>query len=76
MDAQLVFDDLLKQVMDSCLNYKLKMSPFSAVIWLKRSFIRDKSGISILPSSSTSLPANFLQYQSENQELKTQTQPT
>ena len=45
MDAQLVFENLLKQVMDSSLNYKLEMSPFSAVIQLKQSFIRDKSGI-------------------------------
>ena len=70
MDAQLVFENLLKQAMDSCLNCKLEMSPFSAVIQLKKSFIRDKSGIPVFPSSSTPLPTNLVLHESETQEWK------
>jgi hypothetical protein len=68
MDAQLIFENILKQVMDSCLNYKLEMSPFSAVISLKKSFIRDKSGIPIFHSSSTPFPATPVPHESENQD--------
>ena len=72
MDAPQVFENVLKQVMDSCLNYKVEMSPFSAMIFLKKTFIRDKSGMPIFPSSSPLpfLPAKQVPQESENYELK------
>ena len=71
MDAPLVFEKLLKQVMDSFLNYKLEMSAFSAVIFLNTSFTRDKSGMPIFPSSSTpALSAKLVPEESENHKLK------
>ena len=44
MLAKQRFDDILDQVQTSCLNFQLQVSPFSAVISIKKSFIKDKSG--------------------------------
>ena len=44
MDATQTLEDLVHQVQHSCLNYKIELSPFSATILLKKSFITDKSG--------------------------------
>ena len=56
MDATIVYENLLLQIQKSCLNYKLEMSPFSATISLKKSFIRNKSGTPVYPQSLESLP--------------------
>ena len=49
----------------------IEMSAFSAVIFLKTSFTRDKSGMPIFPSSSTpALSAKLVPEESENHELK------
>ena len=39
-----LFESLLYQIKASKLNYKIEESPFSAVIFLKRSLIKDKFG--------------------------------
>ena len=44
MLAKQRFGDILEQVQTSCLNFQLQVSPFSAVISIKKSFIKDKSG--------------------------------
>ena len=44
MDATQTLEDLIYQVQHSCLNYKIELSPFSATILLKKSFITDKNG--------------------------------
>ena len=44
MEASQIYDDILNQIQTSSLNYKLELSPFYAVISLKKSFIKDKSG--------------------------------
>ena len=49
MQAAESFNHILKQVQTSCLNFHLQISPFSAVISIKKSFIRDKSGDIVLP---------------------------
>ena len=54
MEASNTFKNLLQQVKCSHLNFKLELSPFSAVISLKKSFIKDKIGNTILPPSSES----------------------
>ena len=46
------FNNVLQFVQNSCLNFKIQMSPFSAVISLKKSLIRSKSGCPIRPSLS------------------------
>ena len=56
-EASVVFDHLVQQIQDSHLNFRLELSPFSANISLRKSFIRDKSGTPILPRSFEYLPA-------------------
>ena len=58
MDASKAFKNILQQIDFSNLNYKLEISPFSAVISLKKSFIRDKSGnLLSSPSHPSESPA-------------------
>ena len=52
MIATQTFYSILNQVQNSNLNYQLQLSPFSAMISLKRSLLKDKSGNPILPGSS------------------------
>ena len=49
--ASNIFNSILKQIQDSHLNFHLKLSPFSAEISLIKSFIKDKSGHLLKPSS-------------------------
>ena len=58
MLAANTFNSILYQVQDSCLNYHLQISPFSAVISIKKSFVRDKSGNTILPTKIVSTCSN------------------
>ena len=53
MLAHKAFDSVLHQVQSSNLNFHLQISPFSAVISLKKSFLRDKSGAIRLPPASS-----------------------
>ena len=52
------FNNILYQVQDSCLNYHLQVSPFSAVISIKKSFVKDRSGSLILPPGTVSASSN------------------
>ena len=52
MLASKTFNNILEQVQTSCLNFQLQISPFSAVISIKKSFIKDKFGNELLPSPS------------------------
>ena len=58
MLAANTFNIILYQVQDSNLNYHLQISPFSAVISLKKSFVKDKAGCLILPPHMVSSLAN------------------
>ena len=49
MLASQTFDNILEEIQNSCLNFQLQISPFSALISLKKSFIKDRSGNHILP---------------------------
>ena len=53
MVAKRTFDDLLAQIQASNLNFHLQLSPFSASISLKKSFIKDKFGNTLLPSHAS-----------------------
>ena len=69
MDASKAFKNILQQIESSNLNFKLEISPFSAVISLKKSFIRDKSG-NLLSSNPSETPA-LHRLDEENQILST-----
>ena len=63
------FDSNLRKIQDSNLNYQIKLSPFSAVISLKKSLIKDKSGQVLFPYSPSISPT-IESLQSINQQLK------
>ena len=44
------FHHIINEVQTSCLNYQFQISPFSAVISLKKSLLRDISGKALLPT--------------------------
>ena len=45
------FNEILNQIQHSGLNFQLQLSPFGAVISLKKSLVKDKKGDFIIPSS-------------------------
>jgi hypothetical protein len=63
MAAQ-AFEGIINQVVASNLNFCLEQSPFSAVIHLKKSVIRNKSGTLLIPPPPLSV--QLLQAQSDN----------
>ena len=52
MVASNTFDDILNKIKNSNLNFHLQLSPFSAVISLKKSLVCDKLGSPLLPNLS------------------------
>ena len=44
------FNQIIEQVQTSCLNFQIQISPFSALISLKKSLIKDQSGNPVLPT--------------------------
>ena len=55
MAATLKFDDILRTVQSSNLNFHLEISPFSAIIHKKKSLIMNKFGISLFPPPAHSV---------------------
>ena len=55
MVASDAFENLLKQVQSSNLNFRMEISPFSAVITLKKSLVKDKAGQILFPPLSESV---------------------
>ena len=49
MLANTTFDSVISQIRSSCLNFSMQLTPFSAVISLRKSFMMDKSGSVVLP---------------------------
>ena len=43
------FENILRLIGNSCLNYRMEVSPFSAVISLRKTIIKDKTGLYITP---------------------------
>ena len=66
------FNNILNQVQDSCLNFQLQVSPFSALISIKKSFVKDKSGCLILPSATVSACKNSSISKSDGSDVKCQ----
>ena len=50
MVASHIFNDIIDQVQRSCLNFQVQLSPFSALISLKKSLVNDKSGNPVHPT--------------------------
>ena len=64
MAASQAFEGIINQVVTSNLNFCLEQSPFSAVIHLKKTVIRNKSGTLLVPPPTLSV--QLLQVQSDN----------
>ena len=54
MLAANVFNAIIDQIQNSKLNYHLQISPFSAMVSIKKTFIKDKRGQTILPPTPDS----------------------
>ena len=67
-DATATFENIPEQIQTSNLNFHLQRSPFSAVISLKKTLIKDKLGVSLLPSSSN--PELLQKINFDNQALR------
>ena len=67
MAASKAFDYILNQVKSSNLNFQIIQSPFSATISMKKSCVKEKSGVPII--SSIQDPDLTLQLKAENQDL-------
>ena len=61
------FETILNQVKKSNLNFRMDLSPFSAVIYIKKSLIKDRSGTCRIPPTPDSVILH--QVNSENQDL-------
>ena len=69
MLAKQVFNDILEGIQMSNLNYQLQLTPFSALVSLKKSFVKDKSGKFLFPNKNV-INGEYLQY--ENCQLMNQ----
>ena len=52
MKAAETFENIILQIQNSNLNFKLNLSPFAANISLKKSLVKNKSGIPLLPKAN------------------------
>ena len=65
------FYNILNQIQASNLNFQLQISPFSAVISLKKSFVKDKSGTILFPKRLPNAPiANTEYFVNKNGQLE------
>ena len=53
MLASITFDKILKEIQSSNLNFRCQVSPFSAVISLKKSLVKERNGFVRLPPRVT-----------------------
>ena len=54
MDVESVFKTVIRNIQSSNLNYRINLSPFSASISLKKSFIKDRNGNCLFPKTPES----------------------
>ena len=52
MLASRMFDDVLQNIQTSCLNFTMQVTPFSAMISLRKSFMKNRGGSLVLPIKS------------------------
>ena len=70
MLAKQSFDYILEQVQNSCLNFQMQVSPFSAVVSIKKSFIKDKSGKFHVPPLPRVSSEEIKEIQEKNKKLE------
>ena len=70
MAASTTFSSILNEIQYSNLNFKIELSPFSAVITLKKTAIKNSKGCSLIPSASSLTLLH--QAQQENLEVSRQ----
>ena len=72
MLATSTFNEILEKIKTSNLNFHIQLSPFSAMISLKKTLVRDRSGNGMPPPfySSATLDKDVLIYNSKNQMLQ------
>ena len=51
--ASEMFDGILKRIQTSKLNFNIQLTPYSAFISIKKSFMTDKSGSVMLPNTTS-----------------------
>ena len=66
MAASISFSSIVNEIQQSKLNFKIELSPFSAVITLKKTVIKDGNGVSTLPPP----PSSFLLHQAQQEILR------
>ena len=71
MRASTIFNDILQKVQSSQLNFSLQLTPFSAIISLKKSIITDKNGSPLVqPPCQDFSFSRYEQLESAHSELK------
>ena len=70
MLANNAFDKIMELIKTSNLNFQMRLSPFSASISLKKSFIRDKFGNILVPTNVNAASQKEFNIQHENNELE------
>ena len=71
MLASKAFHDILNRIQSSNLNFQLQISPFAALISLKKTLVKDKSGAYLLPPSAPILrDDDFENLVAKNRELE------
>jgi myosin heavy subunit len=66
MATSISFSAILDEIQKSNLNFKIELSPFSAVVTLKKTPIKDRKGLFAVPSP----PSSFLLHQAQNEIAK------
>ena len=71
MLASKAFHDIISRIQSSNLNFQLQISPFTALISLKKTLVKDKSGAYLLPPSTPILrDDDFRNLVTKNRELE------
>ena len=68
MAAARSFDHILQLIQSSNLNFKLQLSPFTANISLKKTLVKNKSGISLNPCNDS--PCDITELKAQNIKLE------
>ena len=66
MIANQTFNDIVNKVQNSHLNYQLQLSPFSAVISLKKSLVKNRFGQIVIPKTTCDASESKLLYEEKN----------
>ena len=73
MEAEEAFTGILEQIQFSNLNFKMNLTPFSAITHLKRTVIKNQSGIPLTARSLSKLEEdNILEFENTSLTLKLQ----